>query len=538
MGQPVTAARTKMRTPPSGVQALAAGRRTTTSVPFEPLLPLARASDPAVETISSLTGEPLVALPQSSARDVAEAHAAATFAQRAWGEVRVRDRAKILLRFHDLLWDRQDEILDLIQLESGKSRWHAFQEVAGTTMNVRYYGLRSERLLAPVRRYGLLPWLTHVVERRCPIGVVGVISPWNYPFELGLSDVLPALMAGNGVVHKPDNQGALSILWGRRLLIEAGLPEEIYQVVLGDGPTVGGALGDRADYVCFTGSSRVGRGIAARAGKRLVGCSLELGGKNPLLVLDDAEPAKAAVGAARDCFTSAGQLCGSSERIYVHERVYDRFVEELLRRIRQMKVGVDLEYGPEMGSLVSQRQLDTVRAHVEDAVAKGAQVLTGGKHRPDIGPFFFEPTVLTGVTPEMKCHAEETFGPVVALYRCATVDEAVTLANASNYGLNACVWSKNRRHAQAVAARLRVGTVNVNEIFGVSYGSVDAPMGGMKDSGLGRRHGIEGLHRFTEAQTIATQRVIGLEPAINLSYATLARVYTRILRAFKAIGRR
>lgn len=424
--------------------------RTTPSAPFAPLLAFGHSTGPAAKTISSVTGEPLVELPQSTVGDVAEAFATAATAQRAWADVPVRDRAKVLLRFHDLLCRRQDEILDLIQVETGKSRWHAFHEVAGVMLNARYYGLRCRRLLTPARRYGLLPGLTHVVERRCPVGVVGVISPWNYPLELGLSDVLPALVCGNGVVHKPDNQGALSALWARRLLHEAGLPEDIYQVVLGDGPTVGGELVNRADHVCFTGSTRVGRMVAERAGLRLVGCSLELGGKNPLLVLDDADPAKAAAGAARDCFTSAGQLCGSSERIYLHDNVYDRFIQEFLRRVRAMKLGVELEYGPDMGSLVSQRQLDTVRAHVEDAVAKGARVLVGGRHRPDIGPFFYEPTVLAGVTADMTCFAEETFGPVVALYRCATVDEAVALANASNYGLNACVWSGNRDRKSVV----------------------------------------------------------------------------------------
>jgi succinate-semialdehyde dehydrogenase/glutarate-semialdehyde dehydrogenase len=211
---------------------------------------------------------------------------------------------------------------------------------------------------------------------------------------------------------------------------------------------------------------------------------------------------------------------------------------ELLRRIRKLKLGVALEYGPDMGSLVSQQHLDRVRAHVDDAVAKGARILIGGRHRPDIGPFFFEPTVLEGVTPAMKCYAEETFGPVVSVYRYSHEDDAVRLANDSAYGLNGCVWSRDIAHAQAVAARLHVGTVNVNEIFGVSYGSIDAPMGGFKDSGIGRRHGSEGLLRFTEAQTIATQRVLPLEPDLGIGYGTLARAYTQMLRVFKMIGRR
>jgi succinate-semialdehyde dehydrogenase/glutarate-semialdehyde dehydrogenase len=513
--------------------------RTATSVPFAPLLAAAApATGPTVKTLSSMTGEPLVELPQCTAEDVVAAYARAARGQQQWSQLPVRDRARVLLRLHDLMWDRKEEVIDLIQVEAGKARWHAFGEVAASTMNIRYYARRSPKLLAPARRYGLIPGLTHVVERRVPVGVVGVISPWNYPFELGLSDVLPALMAGNGVVHKPDNDGALSVLWGRRLLAEAGLPDDVYQVVLGDGPTVGSAVVEPADHICFTGSTRVGRLLAERAGQRLIGCSLELGGKNPMLVLDDADPVRAARGAISDCFTSAGQLCGSSERIYVHDAVYDRFVDELVRRVRRLRLGVGLEYGPDMGSLVSQRQLETVRAHLDDAVAKGATVLVGGRHRPDIGPYVLEPTVLTGVTPVMTCYAEETFGPVVSVYRCATVEEAVTAANDSRYGLNACVWGTDRRKAQRVAARLQTGTVNVNDIFGASYGSIDSPMGGMKDSGLGRRHGVEGLLRFTEAQTLATQRGINLEPQIPLSQKTLAGIYTRMLRAFHTARRR
>jgi succinate-semialdehyde dehydrogenase / glutarate-semialdehyde dehydrogenase len=512
--------------------------RTETSVVAEPLLRGALASGSPVKSVCALTGTALAELPQSTVADVARGYRLAAAAQPSWAAVPAADRARLALRFHDRLLARQGEIIDLIQLETGKTRWHAYQEVAGTSMNVRYYGLRAPRLLAPARRYGLLPVLTHVLEARCPIGVTGAISPWNYPFELGLADVVPALLAGNAVVHKPDNQGALCALWGQRLLRECGLPPDVYQVVLGDGPTVGAAVVEGADHISFTGSSATGRIVAERAGRRLIGCSLELGGKNPLLVLEDADPLKAARGAVRDCFTSAGQLCGSSERIYVHARVYDAFTREFLAGVRRIRLGVGLEYGADMGSLVSQAQLDTVTEHLADAVTKGATVLAGGRQRPDIGPFCFEPTVLTGVTADMKCHAEETFGPVIALYRCQSEDELIERANASEYGLNACVWSQSAAHGRAVANRLRVGTVNVNEIFGVSYGSIDAPMGGMKASGVGRRHGVEGLLRFTEAQTVATQRFVPLEPPMNVGYGTLARAYTTAMRAFRTIHRR
>ncbi|MEU8984671.1 succinic semialdehyde dehydrogenase [Streptomyces sp. NPDC048309] len=501
-----------------------------------PADPSCRANGDTVETTSSLTGHPLARLPQSTGQEVEQAFETARRGQELWARTPLTTRAKTLLRFHDLLLNRQDEVIDLIQQETGKARWHAFQELASTTMNVRYNALRAQKVLAPTRRYGLLPWLTHVVEHRCPKGVVGVISPWNYPLDTGLSDAVPALLAGNSVVHKPDNQGALSLLWARGLLREAGLPDDVYQIVLGDGPTVGGAVVDRCDHVCFTGSSAVGRTIAEKAGRRLINCTLELGGKNALLVLDDVDPTKAAAGAVRDCFTSAGQMCGSSERLYVHDKVYDRFLDEFLRRIARMNLGVDLTYEQDMGSLVSRSQLNRVLAHVQDAKDKGAKVLTGGSPRPDIGPFFFEPTVLSGVTEDMTCFTEETFGPVVSLYRCNTTDEAVRLANHSRYGLSASVWGGSQRRAQAVGAQLQAGMVNVNEIFGVSYGSVDSPLGGMKDSGLGRRHGTEGILRFTEAQTLATQRGTTLE--FNLGYTALAQGYSATLRLFRTLRRR
>ncbi|SHG01446.1 succinic semialdehyde dehydrogenase [Streptoalloteichus hindustanus] len=492
------------------------------------------ASEPAV---APFTGRPFTDLPQSTPEDVATALGRAAEAQRAWADVPVRDRAAVLLRFHDLVLRCQDEILDLLQLETGKARWHAYEEIAIAAINARYYGRRAPGLLARRRRGGVIPGLTSARELRHPKGVVGLVSPWNYPVALGVSDGLAALVAGNALVHKPDNQGALAVLRCVDLLHEAGLPEGLWQVVLGDGPTVGGAVVDSADYVCFTGSTRTGRTVGRRAGERLVGCSLELGGKNAMLVLDDADVNRAAEGAVRACFSSAGQLCVSIERIYVDRRVHDVFVAAFLRRVRAMRLAPGTDWSVDMGSLVSQRQLDAVRAHVDDAVDKGARVLAGGRHRPDLGPYFFEPTVLADVTPDMACFADETFGPVVAIHPFDHLEEAVAAANATPYGLNASVWSRDRCRGARVAARLRAGSVNVNEGYAASYGSVDVPMGGVGASGVGRRHGADGLLRFTEAQAVVTQHVMGLGRPPGVSYPLLARGYTLMLRALRRIGR-
>ncbi len=327
---------------------------------------------------------------------------------------------------------------------------------------------------------------------RHPRGVVGQIVPWNYPFELSVGDALPALVAGNAVVMKPDTESCLTALWARDLLIEAGLPADVLQAVIGVGPVIGPEVVKHGDYVSFTGSTRTGREVATVAADRLVGVSLELGGKNAMLVLEDADIEKAAAGAVRACFSSAGQLCVSIERLYVHESVADAFLDRFAARTRAMRLGSALAYGADMGSLVSGHQLETVKRHVEDAVDKGARIVAGGVARPDIGPYFYEPTVLEGVTDAMTLCCEETFGPVVSVYRFKTLDEVVDRANATSYGLNSSVWTGNARLGRETAARLRTGTVNINEGYASAYGSVQSPMGGMKDSGLGRRHGSEG----------------------------------------------
>lgn len=492
---------------------------------------IAATGDP-VTTIGPLTGTPLVTLPQSTVDDVHGAFDRARQAQRAWQERSPRERAKPFLRLFDLMLSRQAEGLDLLQHETGKTRLHAFEEILDGATSTLYYGRQAPKLLRGTRRAGALPVLTRTITTPQPKGVVTTITPWNYPLALTM-DVVPALLAGNAVVHKPDNQTALSSLWPRALLIEAGLPADLWQVVLGDPAVIGDALIDDADYVGFTGSTAAGKAIAQRATATLTGCSLELGGKNPLLVLADADLDATARTAVRACFANAGQLCVSAERIYVDAQVHDQFVHTFAEHVRKLELGADHGFGGDMGSLTSERQLTRVTEQVADAVEAGATVVAGGKPRPDLGPYFYEPTVLTGVTEQAALCREETFGPVVSVYPFTNEDEAVTLANDSVYGLNASIFSRDERRARALAARIRAGTVNINEGYAAAYASQGAPMGGMKESGQARRHGPEGLLKFTEPQTVASQRVLGFDPAFGLSQQQHVRLFGGALRLLK-----
>ena len=488
-------------------------------------------------TYSPFNGRPLAMIPQSSAADVQQAYARARRAQEAWAATPVDDRAARLLALHDLILDRQREIIDMICWESGKARKHAFDEPLHAALTARYYARTAHEHLDTTRRIGLVPGLTRVEVNRIPKGVVGIISPWNYPFTMALCDGLPALMAGNVVVHKPDAQTTLSALLGAQLLEDAGFPRELWQVVAGPGRELGPEMISRSDYLCFTGSTATGKVIARQCADRLIGCSLELGGKNPILILRDAGVERAAEGAVRASFSNAGQLCVSMERMFVADQIYDRFVTRFVERTKAMNLRAGLEWGSDMGSLISEQQFETVVSHVDDAVAKGARVLTGGRARPDLGPYYYEPTTLEGVTPGMTCFGDETFGPVIALYRFHDEADAVARANSGEYGLNASIYSQDGNRARKIARQVKCGTVNINEAFGATFASVDSPMGGMRQSGLGRRQGAEGIHRYTESQSVATQRLLRLAPMLGMSDEGYAKAMTLSLRLMNRMKR-
>lgn len=484
------------------------------------------------------TGEALHDLPTSTVEDVAAAADRGRLAQLDWQAQGFAHRRAVLLRAHDLILDRREALLDAIQSETGKTRGQAFEELFQAASVARYYAVSARGALAPHRRRSAIPTVIQTRVRYRPFGLVGVVTPWNYPLSLAAMDVLPALAAGNAVLQKADNQGALTILSLRRAFVDAGIPADLWAVVTGDGAAIGNAVNDAADYVCFTGSTATGTHVGIRAATALRGASLELGGKNPMIVLDDVDPARAARSAVYACFSSMGQLCVSIERIYVLRPVSDAFIAEFVARTKALVQGAAFDYSTDVGSLTLPSQLERVERHVKDAVAKGATVLAGGTARPDLGPLFYEPTVLTGVTEEMECSGNETFGPVVAITVVDTVDEAVLAANSSPFGLNASVFSDSRRRGRELAAAIEAGSVNINEGYRATFSSVDAPMGGLKKSGLGRRNGPEGILRFVESQTIAEATGLLTLPRTAPEFAKLSGVMLVLLRALKALRRR
>lgn len=473
----------------------------------------------SIAVVAPFTGERIGSIPQSNAADVVAAVAAAREAQIGWGATSPATRARILVRFHDLLVDRADEALDLIQLEAGKARIAAFEEVYDVIATTRYYANTGPNLLRRKRRAVSLPGLTTAYEYAHPHGVVGFIAPWNFPFTLGISDAIAALMAGNGAVIKPDVKTPYSTLWAVSLLEEAGLPTGLVQVVTGDGETAGALLIDNVDFVMFTGSTAVGRIVARQAAERLIGSSMELGGKNAVLVLADADLDIAIPGIVRSAFANGGQLCIAAERVYVEASILDEFTNRFVEATRQLDLTTSFAYAGPMSSMISEEHLANVASHVDDALEKGATLLIGGKSRPDVGPWFYEPTVLTGVDETMILCRSETFGPVVSIYGVPDSETAIRMANDSDFGLNASVWTRDTARGVEIARQIQAGTVGVNDGYAAAWSSYGAPMGGMKQSGLSRRHGPGGLLKYTESQTVAVQRLVpAFAPPPGLSY--------------------
>ena len=483
--------------------------------------------------VSPFAEEQIPTVPISSIDDVKVAASNARETAKQWAKVKVKDRVKIFDKYFDLLMENQDLLNDVVQIETGKARAHASAEILGVAMISSLYSNISQKSLKPQRRKGVFPLLTKTQVVLQPKGVVGIISPWNYPLTLSIYDAIPALIAGNAVVLRPDLQTSWSAMHAVKLLEEAGLPHGLLTVVLGDGPNIGTALIDEVDYICFTGSTATGRKVGARAGERLIGSSLELGGKNPMIVCQDADLNTFLESAVQGCFSSAGQLCVSIERMFIHESIYEKYLSAFVNRVNELKLGANVGWGYDMGSLGTAAIADRVSTAVNEAVREGATIQTGGKLRSDIGPHVFEPTVLTGVTKEMKIYRDEVFGPVVYVLPFKTEQEAIQLANDSEYGLSASVISKDLNRAKEIAVQIRAGSVNVNDGFAAAFGSVAAPMGGMGQSGLGRRHGTEGLIRFTEPQTIAMHGRYLTGPKFGISEERWNGLVTNSLRLLK-----
>ncbi len=497
---------------------------------------LAASDADAIPVESAVTGETYAQLPAATETDVDDAVDRARTAAAEWRERPITDRVAVLDRVVDRVLAERKSTTSLVQRETGKSRRDAVEEVFDVAVTAGYYADAAPAILADERRQGAIPGAVRADVHHDPVGVVGLIAPWNYPLTLVVSDALPALVAGNAVVCKPAEETTHVAAYARKLLVEAGVPPDLFQLVSGRGPEVGPPLIERVDYVAFTGSTAAGREVAALAGENLVPVSMELGGKNPLLVLDDADPETAAAGAVRSCFANAGQLCITTERLFVDEAVYEPFRDAFVDAVEDLQLGFDYDWHAEMGPLLSEAQFEKTSEHVADARERGATVLTGGEPRPDLGPYFYEPTVLADVPTDATAYGQETFGPVVALYPVSDTDEAVARANDTDYGLHGAIWTGEEERGRAVARRVDTGTVSINEGYAVSWGSVDAPMGGRGDSGIGRRHGPEGLLRFTDAQAVATSGPVPLSPrglpdrlwAAGLS--TVARLLRKVPR--------
>jgi len=461
-------------------------------------------SDNELIVSNPATGEVVAHVPQVSAAQVREAVAAARAAQPAWEALGFDGRAKILKRAQKWTIDSTDRIAKTIVSETGKTYEDALlAEVAYAASAYGFWAKRAEKYLADEKIRTLSPFVLgrRMRVRYAPAGVVGVIGPWNYPLTNSFGDCIPALAAGNSVVLKPASLTPLTSQLMLEGLAECGLPADVLKVVVGAGSKVGNALIDAVDCVMFTGSTDVGKKVMERASKTLTPVSLELGGKDPMIVLSDAELERAANAATFYSMQNGGQTCISVERVYVEEPVYDEFVAMLQERIGELRQGVPGDAATvEVGAVTSPEQGKIVAEHVEDARAKGARILVGGRKGDGPGDFY-EPTLIADADHSMLCMTEETFGPTLPVMKVTSADEAVKLANDSPYGLQSSVWTKDSDRGRQLATQLESGVCCINDAC-INYVALELPMGGWKDSGMGSRHGADGIRKYTRKQTI------------------------------------
>jgi len=466
-----------------------------------------------VSSVNPATGDVLRELECASESEVRAGVARARSAQPAWAEVGVRNRIAVLREFQHKVQAKKQEIAEAITREAGKPVTEALTtEVLVVLDAARFLIDNAYRLLRDemVPHGNLATKLKKGRLVREPYGVVGIISPWNYPFSIPATETLAALVAGNAVVLKPSEFTSLVALELESLLHAAGVPRDVFQVVVGDGPTGAALIHSDINKIVFTGSVATGKRIAAVAAERLLPVLLELGGKDPMLVLEAADVDVASSAAVWGAFVNAGQTCLSVERCYVHRSLYEEFLRACTEKTKKLRVGHGFDRESDVGPMIHERQLRIVEAHVQDAVARGARVLAGGSRLRKLGKNFYEPTLLADVTHEMKIMREETFGPVLPVMAFDSDEEAVRLANDSEYGLAASVWTRDRARGECVARRIQAGTVMVSDVVSC-FGISEAPHGGVKSSGVGRAHGRFGLEEMVRLKYLDSDLMPGMK---------------------------
>jgi acyl-CoA reductase-like NAD-dependent aldehyde dehydrogenase len=453
------------------------------------------------------TGEEIGRAPLCSREEVRSAVAKARAAQPAWAKFSFRERGRVILKARELMLAEREEIALIVSKETGKPVAEALaMEIVPTLDAMHYFAHAARNLLRPqkidIGQYGLMGRSSRIVFQ--PLGVIGIISPWNFPLATPADEVVMALMAGNAVVLKPSELTPLIALKIGDLFTRAGLPADLLNIVTGDGST-GAALTDaRTDKIMFTGSVATGKRVAEAAAKHLTPVVLELGGKDPMIVMEDADLENAARGAVWGAFANSGQACASVERCYVQESIASKFIERVVAETKTLAQGVG--DGVDVGAMSNENQLRIVSDHVNDARARGAKILTGGQRPANLDGLFYEPTVLTNVDHQMDIMRDETFGPVLPIMSFKTEDEAIELANDSMFGLTASVWTRNIARGKRMAERIQAGTVMVNEVV-YTHGIAQTPWGGVKNSGYGRTHGRMGLLELVSPQHIHINRV-------------------------------